>query len=425
MLRNIVVLSLVLLISAGSVQHAFSQDDIERTLTRAQSLYYEARFKDSIDLLLPIDATLRQQPNRASQSISVKLQLALAYIGQNQLAAAKSIFQDVVALDANYALDASQFAPKVLTLFDEAKAEQKKTRCETFCISVDRLSKSADADGLLGLAQQAGDGCGCTSLADAAELLYKQGVDAYKRDDFTQALRKLRAALKFRPSHDLAGQYVELAESKVKLTVDRLVLDWRKNFEAQDFPKATALFQQLESSNVDGKADVALEQMRGEYRKTAYAKLESWNLSCASSGSAPLDTYRQQMKDLLPNEAIVPDLALRFPSCESKVPETSPPAVAAAPGCISMASQVAMARVKTRVGPDLPPHMVPLQPLNLRAKVRIDESGNVVVKNIEGSNRYINEAMKTAIEKWKFIPATIGDQRRCVETELPISLGRN
>src|SRR5215510_8918641 len=146
MLRNIVVLSLVLVISAGSVQRAFSQDDTERTLTRAQALYYEARFKDSVDLLLPLDATLRQQPNRVSQSISVKLQLALAYIGQNQVAAAKSIFQEVCALDANYALDASQFAPKVLTLFDEAKAEQKKARCETLCISVDRLSKSADAD---------------------------------------------------------------------------------------------------------------------------------------------------------------------------------------------------------------------------------------------------------------------------------------
>jgi tetratricopeptide (TPR) repeat protein len=423
MLRNIVVLSLVLIVSAGSVQRAFSQEDIERTLTRAQALYYEARFKDSIDLLLPIDATLRQQPNRVSQSISVKLQLALAYIGQNQIAAAKSVFQEVFVLDANYALDASQFAPKVLTLFDEARAEQKKATCAAFCVSVDRLSKNADADGLLRLAQ-AGDGCACSAVADAAELLYKQGVDAYKRDDFTQALRKLRAAVKFRPQHDLAVQYVELAESKVKVTVDRLVLDWRKNFEAQEFPRAATLYQQLESSNVDGKADAALEQMRGEYRKVAYAKLESWNQTCGSSGSPPLDTYRQQMKDLLPNEAIVPDLALRFPSCESKVPETSV-STAAAPGCIQMASQVAMARLKSRVNPDIQLSRLPIQPLNLRAKVRIDEYGNVAVQDIQGSNRYINETMKAAIEKWKFIPATIGEQKRCVETELPIVLGRN
>ena len=139
MSRNSVILSLVLVGLSGFAQRALSQEDIEGTLNRAQALYYEARFKDSVDLLLPLDATLRQRPERIKQSIGVKLQLALGYIGQNQIAEAKSVFQEVCMLDSSYALDSSQFAPKVLALFDDARAEQKKANCDAFCTQLDEL----------------------------------------------------------------------------------------------------------------------------------------------------------------------------------------------------------------------------------------------------------------------------------------------
>src|SRR5262245_22308418 len=135
MFRYIAILSLMV----------YSQEDFERTLTRAQALYYEARFKDSLDLLLPLDAVLRQRPDRVSLNINVKLQVALGYIGQNQIAEAKSALEEVCALDPEYSLDSTQFAPKVLALFDDAKAEHKKAQCEAFCKELDRLSKSGDA----------------------------------------------------------------------------------------------------------------------------------------------------------------------------------------------------------------------------------------------------------------------------------------
>jgi outer membrane biosynthesis protein TonB len=62
--------------------------------------------------------------------------------------------------------------------------------------------------------------------------------------------------------------------------------------------------------------------------------------------------------------------------------------------------------------------------LNFRVKVRIDENGNVSVKEIDGSTAYVNEAMRAAIERWKFLPAVVQDRRRCVETELPVLLKR-
>ena len=429
MSRNNVILSLVLVGLSGFAQRALSQDDIEGTLNRAQALYYEARFKDSVDLLLPLDATLRQRPERIKQSIGVKLQLALGYIGQNQLAEAKSVFQEVCVLDSSYALDASQFAPKVLALFDDARAEQKKANCDAFCTQLDELSQKMDALALVRLSKIVTDGCLCGAATGAADVLFKQGVEAYKHDDFGQALEKLRAALRFRPQHDLSLQYVELAEGKVKLAVDRLSFDWRKHFDAQEFAKATAAYQQLESLNVEGKADAPLEQMRGEYRKTVLAKADAWSQSCSSAAPLSLETFRQQTRDLLPNEAIAGDVVSKLTPCAPKIvpklPEP-PPTVAVPQGCLAMSSQLAMARIKTRISPSIPPERMPMTPVSFNVKVRIDESGNVEVKDVAGGSHYLNEAMKVTIEKWKFIPAITQDHgSRCVETELPVVLSRS
>jgi len=431
MFRNIMILALVPVVGTGLLQRSSSQDDVENTLTRAQSLYYEARFKDSVEMLLPVDATLRQQPDLVSQSIRVKLQLALGYIGQNQTAQAKSVFQEVCALDAAYSLDSTQFAPKVLALFNDAKAEQKKVRCDAFCQKIGEYSRSADVHGLLRLAREPEEGCMCAAAADAAELLYTQGVEAYKREDFAQATERLRAALRFRPQHDLAAQYAELTESKAKFTVEQKLLDWRKHFDARDFPKAAASYRQLESVNMEGKADAALEQIRGEYRKVASSRVESWNQSCASGTALSLDTFRQQSRDLFPNETIAADVISKLSPCApvAKAPvekvEVPLASTVAAPTCLEMPSQQAMARVKNQTTPNIPFDRLPADPVSLRARVRIDENGNVSVKEISGASVYINEMMRVAIERWKFSPAVVENQRRCVDTELPVLLKRS
>jgi tetratricopeptide (TPR) repeat protein len=437
MVRNIVILALLPIVGAGLLQRASARDDFEDTLTRAQALYYEARFKDSVELLLPVDEQLRQQPGHVSESIRVKLQLALGYIGQNQTGQAKSVFQEVCVLDASYSLDSSQFAPKVLALFDDAKAEQKRAHCEVRCGEIDKYSRSGDVQGLLRLAGEPAEGCTCEAAAGAAELLYTQGVEAYRREDFAQAVEKLRAALKFRPQHDLAVQYAELAESKAKFIVEQKLLDWRKHFEAQEFPQAATLYRQLESVNFGGKADTALGQMRGEYRKVVSSRVESWNQSCSTSASQSLDTFRQQTRDLLPNEAIAADLISKSTPCEPEVTvpvakveafnastAAAPTSASPAPLCLEMQAQQAMARIKSQIIPTIPPERMPSTPVNFRVKVRIDETGSVSVTEIAGSNSYLNQAMRVAIERWKFVPAVVQDQRRCVETELPVVLKR-
>jgi tetratricopeptide (TPR) repeat protein len=432
MFRNIVVLALVPIVGTGLLLSASAQNDFESTLTRAQALYYEARFKDSVELLLPLDAALRQQPGQVSQNIRVKLQLALGYIGQNQIAQAKSVFQEVCALDAAYSLDSSQFAPKVLALFNDAKTEQKKARCDARCGEIDKFSKSTDVQGLLRLAREPAEDCTCGAAAGAAELLYTQGVEAYKREDYAQAVEKLRAAIKFSPQHDLAVQYAELAEGKAKLIVEQKSLDWRKHFDAQEFPKAAALYRQLESVNFEGKADAALEQMRGEYGKAVSSRVDLFNQSCEAGAAVTLETFRQDLSYLLPSEKIAADLVSKVYPCEPAVTPPAPVAKVEAPvanivpatGCLEMPSGQAMARLKSQVSPNLPFERMPASPVNFRVKVRIDENGNVSVKEIDGSTAYVNEAMRAAIERWKFLPAVVQDRRRCVETELPVLLKR-
>lgn len=432
MARYIITLASVLVLSMAVVQRAESQEDVERTLNQAQALYYEAHFKDSVDLLLPVDAALRQKTSPVGLSISVKLQLALGYIGQNQTEQAKSVLTEVCMLDPEYSLDANQFAPKVIALYDDVKAKQKQSRCETFCKEVDRLSKAGDVQGLLSMTRQASTGCSCAATRDAAEILFKQGQEAYKQENFAAALERLRAALTFRPDHDLASQYADLAESKIKLSVERMALDWRKSFEARDFLQAASIYRALESSNIDKRADPALAQMRSEYRKSVAARIDTWNQSCSTRTSAGLDTLRQQNAELLPDPAIVADMVSKLVPCAPDPPRVATPAavppvpVAAPLGCLQMESTLAMVRLKTRVNPEIPPNRLPAGGvIEIRVKVKIDENGDVAVLGVEGSNSYIQAVMKDTVAKWKFYPAVSDDRRRCVETELPVKLSRS
>jgi hypothetical protein len=54
--------------------------------------------------------------------------------------------------------------------------------------------------------------------------------------------------------------------------------------------------------------------------------------------------------------------------------------------------------------------------------VKIDETGNVVTADAQGSNPRLNGVVRSAVERWKFSPAIDKSGPRCVETEIPIVL---
>src|SRR5262245_25518562 len=106
-----------------AVQQA-PQDEVHDLLASASSLYYEAKFKESIDLLAPLDEKLHSEDGRAHDKAGIKLQLALAYVALNDATQARSRFEELYSIDPDYALDMQQYPPKVVSLAEEAKAAQ-------------------------------------------------------------------------------------------------------------------------------------------------------------------------------------------------------------------------------------------------------------------------------------------------------------
>jgi tetratricopeptide (TPR) repeat protein len=309
------LLTLFLVPVLGAAQSPVPQD-AKAVLARAEVLYYEAKFKESLELLLPLDAALQHQGGELRDRINVKLQMALDHIGLNEIAEAKLRFADVSALDSNYSLDPQQFSPKVMAIFEEAKSELGQGQCRTFCVKLQEQLDTGNSESLDLSGQSTDSWCGCLTefAADVARISYKQGVDAYNRDLFTEALQKFRTALRFEPGHELASQYIELTENKARLAVDQLSLDWRRNFDAGQYAVAADRYRKLLSLSVEAGAP-ALEQMRGEYRKALPPLLGSWNLACQASDLSTMASVRTQATQLLPDPVIGEDILAQMKTC--------------------------------------------------------------------------------------------------------------
>jgi len=389
-------------------------NEVADAVSHAQALYYEARFKESADVLLRVDELLAAKPDRTPEKVNVKLQLALAYIGINDAAKARSFLRDVYALDPDYVLDPMQFSPKVISLAAEVKSEQGELRCQSLR---DDARKKLDAGNGKAVLDLIGTNkTKCTGLntyePELAELLYKTGFEAYKRGELSAALQNFQATLRLQPKHELALQYTDLAQSKLQVNADKLFIQWQKDFDSHDYGKATADYRQLVAFNDESNTQL-ITQAKTEYRKTLQGMVDSFNKACMSGDTTGMNILRGQMSDMLPDPSFGEDIRERMTSCTKN-------------GCLQMTAPLAMARVKTRVNPDISPalqNFIRGSQLTVRVKARIDESGNVTVSDAQGTNPSINTAVKNAVERWKFTPIIDQNGSRCVDTEIPIVIG--
>jgi len=177
---------LALFVTFQSATQPASQDEIKDGLLRAESLYYEAKFVESIQLLARVNDALATRPDRLQDRISTKLQLALSNIGLNDTASAKTFLTELYALDPEYVLDAKQFSPKVVALANDAKSDQNRMRCETAVQDARRSLAANDAGTLMSIMKAMRPKC--SGLADvepdAAELLYKTGLTPTSKETF-------------------------------------------------------------------------------------------------------------------------------------------------------------------------------------------------------------------------------------------------
>src|SRR5215831_11925129 len=115
------------------IQPAIAQapkDEIKDLLKQARDLYYDAKYAESVQVLLRVNDQLQSRSDRLLDKVDTKLQLALANIGLNDIDKAKSYLIQMYTLDPNAPLDADQYSPKVISLAAEAKTEMVRIRCQ-------------------------------------------------------------------------------------------------------------------------------------------------------------------------------------------------------------------------------------------------------------------------------------------------------
>src|SRR5262249_60777045 len=115
-----------------------------------------------IHLLARIDAALRPEDHRLTEKTNVKLQLALAHIGLNELNDAKQFLRELYALDPNRRLDPLEFSPKVIALANEARVEEGQNRCQRIYGDAQKHLESENVTALLTLIRA--EKAECTAL---------------------------------------------------------------------------------------------------------------------------------------------------------------------------------------------------------------------------------------------------------------------
>jgi tetratricopeptide (TPR) repeat protein len=429
-------IALILLTAIQPVAQTATQDEVKDALVHAEALYYGARFSESISLLTRVDDSLKAQPGRLQDKINTKLRLALAYIGMNDTAKAKSLLIDLYTLDPSYVLDSQQFSPKVIAVANEARTDQTKVQCQAAQTDAKAYLESGKNAALLDLMRSMKRRC--TALAamepEAADSLYKTGMLAYKRGEFGAALANFEAAVALAPQHELALQYIDLIQSKQQVNQDRLLLQWQREFDARQLPAAAADYRQIVTSS-NGRTTAQVTHITTEYRKALMALVETWNRTCSSGDSAALNAIRGQISELLPEPSFGEDIRAQMTVCEpTKAASTTAEvrtesvanvtAASSVASCLEMQPQLVLARLKTRVDPvisnEIRYYLKNNPEMSVRAKVKISETGDVTVISIQDSNPILNSSIRSALVQWKF--ASIRDQNgpRCVETEIPI-----
>jgi tetratricopeptide (TPR) repeat protein len=402
-----------LFLAVQTVGPSPAPEDFKDAIAHAEALYYEARFKDSIQLLTRIDDQLRGNAGFVEERATTKLQLALSNIGLNDMDKAKVFLRELYQVDPEYVLDPQQFSPKVVALAVDAKKEASDLRCQGTVEDARKLLQASNARLLVDMIGTMKKRCPAISELEpqAADLVFKQGIDAYKKADYATALQDFRSTLSLAPKNELASDYANMVEGKLQVTADRQLLDWRKAFDAHQYREAGAKYRDMStiaSKTILTQADIV-------YREALSALVQEWNRLCPTGNKAAMDVVRQQIDELLPDPSFGQDLRHQMTECRGKTT-----------GCTVMSSHVMMTRVKSRVNPDITRDMRNLMGQNqvVHARIRVDESGSVSVLDVQGFIPTINNAVRNAVERWKFTPSADENGARCVETELVLSIER-
>jgi tetratricopeptide (TPR) repeat protein len=116
-------------VSTSTAVAAAQQPDLDRGLDEARALYGEAKFPEAVarlDAFVSRLESLPDYPKRDEQLVEAYLLLGLAHVALDDLPSARASFKRALRVRPGRRLDPEVYAPKVVTLFEEARAEAAK-----------------------------------------------------------------------------------------------------------------------------------------------------------------------------------------------------------------------------------------------------------------------------------------------------------
>ena len=124
--RVILPLLVFLALLSPSASVAGQQSSLERDLDEAKVLYRDGRLDEAVAALRGVVAQLnklRDQQSRKTQLSEAHLYLGLSYFAVRDESAALENFRQVAVLDPSRRLDPEVYSPRVMSLFDQARAD--------------------------------------------------------------------------------------------------------------------------------------------------------------------------------------------------------------------------------------------------------------------------------------------------------------
>ncbi len=421
-----IILAWFLITCLVSIAGAQVKQDVSAELSRAQAFYSSSQFQESLILLTELEKRIGSGAEQADDLLKTKLYIGLAYLGLNQEDQARSKFVEVCKLDGKYALNPQVYSARIIAVFNEAKAACAPAPA--------RASASAE-----------------TSIAQSTFL---RGKELYEKGQFEDALKYFNVVLALDDKHDLAREYANLAQQRMEIATQRGYTEWRTSFDAHQYDKAAAAYARIRTDQQPGAKEAA-KQIESEYQTALLNLVASWKAACNTRELTRLDSIRIEATNIAAGLPFGPDALAQLQPCAPRSatpaaatagnkpaaavtttasnstpppatppspapPRTVPPAAIAAK-CIQGDPMLAMTRLKTRVNPQIEPALQRYIGRGIGVSIEIDEQGNVAVKDVVRANARIADAIKLAVNQWKFNPTIIDNQPRCVDTELPIA----
>jgi tetratricopeptide (TPR) repeat protein len=357
------------------------QDNVAAALARAQGLFHDGQFQAAIDALLDLDKRIGNDPQSAADKLKVNLYLGLSYSGLNLMDQAKARFIQVCTADEKYSLNADLYSSKIITVFGQAKQ----------ACAEDRAAKAAPA-------------------ADAVvRNTLREGQALYDKGRYQEALPYFGVVMSLDKTNEVAREYYKLTQQQLALATQRLYANWRENFNARKYDEAATVYFKLRSSDSESGARDIASRIEAEYEKRLGELAKAWQTACDARDQTQRISIQKEANDLAAKMPFAQNVLSQMDQCIQKK-------------CIYGDPALALTRVRTRVNPRIEPNLQRYVTRGIRATVQIDEKGNVTVSQILNANPRIADAIKAALEQWKFNPMVVDNQARCVETDLPINL---